>query len=146
MVISSQLSSDAPDNVVAASWPQTADVELFIVYPLSAVHSATGEAMGMSKGVALALAVVMVAVNFFSTAPVVPTLPHMSWSAGAWFTPWPAQIATAQADEGDYGGDYEYVEAISYQDLERILIGLAIGYLFGWFVDSFEALMDYLTP
>ncbi len=100
----------------------------------------------MSKKVAFALVVVMVAVNFFGAAPVVPTLPHVSWSPGMWVVPWPAQIATAQAGEGDYSGDYDYVEAISLQDLERILIGLAIGYLFSWFVDSFEMLMDYLTP
>lgn len=100
----------------------------------------------MSRTVALTLVVVMVAVNFFSTTPAVPTLPHTSWSPGTWIVPWPVQIARAQAaGEGDYETDY--IEVLSYEDLERLIIGAIVGYLIGWFADSLDTWTEWLlTP
>lgn len=94
----------------------------------------------MHRTVAVGLVVVLSMVNFAAATPLVPTLPHHSWSLARWLMPWPVQVA--QAAEGPEASG-EYVAAVGYQDLERVILGLILGYLFNWFADGWGGLVDW---
>jgi hypothetical protein len=99
----------------------------------------------MHRILAVALALVLVGVNFTAARPLVPTLPHHSWGLAQWLLPWPVQVV--QASEYEYegsggGSSGGYIEAVSYERMEMLILGLIIGYLFDRFVDGWNSLLD----
>lgn len=83
-----------------------------------------------SKVVAIVVMAVLTLVNVVAPAA----------SVSRWLTPWPVQLAYAQAEDG------EYIEAADWRMLEGIILGLIVSYLFWGFVGALEGLMDWFTP
>ena len=83
--------------------------------------------MQKAKAFAFTIILVMMVANFIIPRPWVPTFPHKSWQ---WLTPWPTQIAQATV-----------APAISYQDLERIIVGALVGLLVRDFAERLERLV-----
>lgn len=106
----------------------------------------------MHRTVAVFLVVVFAVMNFSAATPLVPTLPHRSWGLEQWLMPWPVQVArAAEGPEGFEGPEASsntsaggYVEAIDYQYLDELIVGLMISYLFGETVKALDAFMEWL--
>lgn len=84
--------------------------------------------MQKAKAFAFTIILVMMAVNFITPRPWVPTLPHKSWQ---WLTPWPTQIVQATV-----------APAMTYEDLQRIIVGTIVGFLVRDFAVRLERLVN----
>lgn len=85
---------------------------------------------GTWRGLAVAVTVVMLVLNFFQ--PMVALFPHRG---AAWTAPWPMQVAQAGLSSA----------WVTYDDMERWVLFAILGFLFSRFVENYERTLNLIN-